>query len=278
MNKDNNEDFVKIDIKKNETIYWTEQHENILAEWSDKAMCYRWMHSKSELKYSNLSKIFTIPVIIMSTLTGTANFAIDRLPINYQQYAQIGIGSVNLLAGIITTVQQFLKINELNESHRVASISWGKFHRNIKAELLKNPKERPDVTYLVKTSKEEFDRLMETSPPISESIILKFNKKFKNTSNIIKPEICDNLSSTKDIIYTPDDDNIEKNETQQIMEIIKKRKASIQKQEHIEKFIEEFKNEYSREPTMDEIIENLQEHISESIIKKWAYKTNWLKK
>ena len=35
------------------------------------------------------------------------------------------IGSINILAGIITTIQQFLKIGQLNESHRVSSISWG---------------------------------------------------------------------------------------------------------------------------------------------------------
>ena len=26
---------------------WTEQHEEIFVEWADKAMCYRWLHSRS---------------------------------------------------------------------------------------------------------------------------------------------------------------------------------------------------------------------------------------
>ena len=59
---------------------------------------------------------FTIPVIIMST-TGTANFAQERLPEDYRSYAAMGIGAVNIFAGILTTIAQFLKIGELNEAH-----------------------------------------------------------------------------------------------------------------------------------------------------------------
>ena len=64
-------------VKKN--IEWTSDHERILIEWADKAMCYRWMHAKANTMYTKLNIMFTIPVIIISTLTGTANFAQDRV-------------------------------------------------------------------------------------------------------------------------------------------------------------------------------------------------------
>ena len=35
-------------------------------------------------------------------------------------------GSVNISAGIISTLQNFLKVAELMEAHRRAGISWGK--------------------------------------------------------------------------------------------------------------------------------------------------------
>ncbi len=34
------------------TAEWTPEHEQILVEWADKAMCYRWMHSKAHQMYS----------------------------------------------------------------------------------------------------------------------------------------------------------------------------------------------------------------------------------
>lgn len=271
MSKEDNNDEVKIDIK------WTNQHEKILAEWADKAMCYRWMHSRSENKYSYLSKLFTIPVIILSTLTGTANFAIERIPENYQSSVQIGIGSLNILAGIITTVQQFLKINELNESHRIASISWGKLYRNIKTELLKSPQERCEVNYLVKTSKEEFDRLVETSPPLDSVIVKQFDNKFKKDSeNISKPEICDSLKSTSSTIFKPDIVEMEKTETDKILAIIKKKQDILNQEIKIEDFIKSFTREYTRQPTVVEIFENLEETVEKEVINKFINKSSWL--
>ena len=122
-------------LEKPKIINWKEEHERILVEWSDKAMCYRWLHSKANTLYYHRNAMFTIPVIIISTLTGTANFAQDRFDDSYKEYAILGIGAFNIIAGIISTIHQFLKISELNESHRVSSIAWGKFHRNIKVEL-----------------------------------------------------------------------------------------------------------------------------------------------
>ena len=91
---------------------WKGEHEKILVEWADKAMCYRWLHARSHQAYSKTNAWYTIPVIIMSTLTGTANFAQEKFPDNIKEYASMIIGGVNITAGIITTVQQFLKIRD----------------------------------------------------------------------------------------------------------------------------------------------------------------------
>ena len=56
-------------------VKWTEQHETILIDWADKAMCYSWLHSRAYMFYNVFNMLFTIPVIVISTITGTANFA-----------------------------------------------------------------------------------------------------------------------------------------------------------------------------------------------------------
>jgi hypothetical protein len=202
-------------------VEWTPQHEKILIDWADKATCYKWLHEKTQREFSRKNRWFTIPVIIMSTITGTANFAQNNIPANYLTLATMVIGSVNLFAGILTTIQQFLKISELNESHRVSSISWGKFHRNIKIELAKAPAERSHVTQLIKASKEEFDRLIETSETIPNHVVALFNStfsggeiKYDSAGNkypltekqilfgeLFKPEICDSLASVAKAVY-----------------------------------------------------------------------------
>lgn len=180
---------------------WKSEHEKILVEWADKAMCYRWLHARSHQAYSKTNAWYTIPVIIMSTLTGTANFAQDRFPEDIKPLAQMGIGAVNIFAGILTTIAQFLKIGELNEAHRVSSISWDKFYRNIKVELAKSRDERMHVGHMLKMCKEEYDRLMETSPSIENHIVKEFKHKFQNKpgfEKVKKPDICDTIISAEE--------------------------------------------------------------------------------
>jgi hypothetical protein len=259
-----------------EFVEWTPEHEQILIEWADKAMCYRWLHSKSNAMFSSLNTWYTIPVIVISTLTGTANFAQERVPLEYQSYFVMIVGGFNILAGIITTIQQFLKITQLNEAHRVSSIAWDKFYRNIKIELAKHPSERIDVKQMIKMSKEEFDRLMETSPNIPEKIVGEFKNNFGRQDifqKIIKPEICDIL------IPSSEHRNPWYNEENRAKSITDNIKVELTKQNKIKKinemnikiikdFINIFVNLNNREPTETEIMDNLKDQIDVIIIKK----------
>ena len=262
-------------INKND-VEWTTEHEEILIEWADKAMCYRWLHSKSNSLYSSLNAWYTIPVIVISTLTGTANFAQTRVPIEYQNYFAMVVGGFNILGGIISTIQQFLKITQLNESHRVSGIAWDKFYRNVKIELAKHPSERMQPGQMLKMSKEEFDRLMETSPTIPDKIIKLFKSSFKNNKEfekIVKPEICDILISTDDY-RNPwfNDENKEKYEIETIRNKIAKEKRKKLINDTNTNLVKEFKKTFfnlnNRVPMDSEIIDNLKDKIELSVLTK----------
>ena len=180
-------------------LEWSKENEDILAEWCDVAQCYKWLNLKAHQKYSRLHAWFTIPAITLSTITGTAAFAQTSLPVSMQSYAPMVIGTINIMIGILTTVQQYLKISELNEAHRVAGISWDKFARNIRIELAKKLDERTDAGHMLKMCRQEFDRLMETSPMIPEKIVLEFQKVFGD-KEIKKPDIIgDSIVSVNEI-------------------------------------------------------------------------------
>jgi hypothetical protein len=263
-------------VENTNVIEWSPEHEEILIEWADKAMCYRWLHSKANTMYSTLNAWYTIPVIVISTLTGTANFAQERVPLEYQNWFVMVVGGFNIMAGIITTIQQFLKITQLNESHRVSSIAWDKFYRNVKIELAKHPSERIDPRQMLKMSKEEFDRLIETSPNIPEKIVQQFKTNFLNQESfdkIIKPEICDILIPTSEYRnpwYNEDNQAKTLNETIK-SQLIKQNK--IKKQNELNKkivndFIKVFTNLNNREPMDSEIIDNLKDKMDINTIQK----------
>lgn len=240
---------------------WGAEHERVLAEWGDKANCYNWLHTKCHEKFHNLHIWYTVPVIIMSTLTGAANFAQGKIPEYFQGYATMIIGAVNITAGIITTVQQFLKINELNEGHRVASIGWDKFYRKIKVELSKKPIERVNVNEFFKVCTDEYDRLMESSPSIEEDILTLFARTFGDAfiDGIEKPEICNSLISVKKIIYKKTEDDRKKELMKDIVGDIMMVHTENQdsKAKFIKEFCERFASELQRPPTKQELLDNL---------------------
>jgi len=178
---------------------WTREQEELLASWSERASGYRWLHSRSEKLYRCRNYTFTIPVIILSTLTGTANFAMDSfVPEEHKQVAMACVGGVNIFAGILSTLQNFLRYAELMESHRVSEVSWSKLSRDIAVELTLEPKMRKPAFDFLNVCRAEYDRLIEQSPPIDDDIIKRYKGEFnKLEPDFNHPHVCNGLHKCK---------------------------------------------------------------------------------
>jgi hypothetical protein len=169
---------------------WNEQHEGILKQWGEAAACYRYMHHRAYLLYKKLSMRFTIPVILLSTVTGTANFAQSSFPESMRDTAPAIIGGMNLIAGLIATVMQFLSINELMENHRTAALAHGVLSRNIRLVLaLPRNERKTSGLKFVEDCKSEYDRLLEQSPAVPVSILKLFENEYPLDNVFTKPEI-----------------------------------------------------------------------------------------
>lgn len=101
-----------------------------------------------------------------------------------------------MVAGLLTTVGNYLRYAQFEESHRVAGISWGKFQRLVAVELALAPNDRMDSMDFIKICRTELDRLIEQSPPIPKESVSSFEKKFGRIKDLKKPEICGALEHT----------------------------------------------------------------------------------
>ena len=178
---------------------WTREQEQLMAEWSDIAACYRWLHDRTEKLFSSKNTWITIPVIILSTLTGTANFALGSFITEEPQktYAQAGIGAVSIFAGILSTLGNFFKFAQNSEANRVASIAWGKFQRLLAVELAINPDDRIEAMDFLKICRNDLDRLIEQSPPVPDIVVKAFEEEFKDMPHLKRPDICHGLGHTQ---------------------------------------------------------------------------------
>ncbi len=168
---------------------WNESEVKLLKKWAELSASYRLLHDRAHRHFKFRNYCFTIPVIIFSTILGTASFSQGTFPEEYQKYIPMGIGSLNIISGIITTIAQFTRVGELSEANRVASISYGKFSRNIATELSLPPEFRSySGIDFVQICRSEFDRLVEQSPIIPLDILNEFMKEIED-ENIEKPDI-----------------------------------------------------------------------------------------
>ena len=169
---------------------WNEYHENVLRQWGEASACYRYMHHRAFLMYKQLSLRFSLPVIVLSTITGTANFAQSSFPESIRGGVPAIIGGMNLIAGLIATIMQFLKINELMENHRTAALGHGGLSRNIRLQLAlpRDERSKEGLTF-VNECKSIYESLLEQSPPVPKEILKSFDRDYPIEGVFTKPEI-----------------------------------------------------------------------------------------
>lgn len=174
---------------------WHPQQEKLLKQWAEISTSFRWMHHRAHLRFARMHFWFTLPVIVMSSITGTMNFAQGTFPADYEVYVPLFIGALNLIAGIITTIASYLRVSELSEGNRVASMMFGKLSRNIRVELLLPTSERTmDGCDFIAMCRSELDRLTEQTPDIPRNIETLFLRKFHDLlekTDFYPPEIAD---------------------------------------------------------------------------------------
>ena len=113
---------------------------------------------------------------------------------------------------------------------------------------------------------------METCPQIDRDIVESFRKKLttgidkndvvrklKNFNRLIKPELFNEISSLKDVVYKRQNKNIdiEQGERNKLEKLVIERENYRQKYSRVNDFIINFKIKYSRNPSKEEVMFNI---------------------
>ena len=175
---------------------WNDNNETLIVSIGENASAYKWMHEKSNSKYTSYDQLLNVIIIIFNTILTTQTFITIESNI-IEITKKIFIYIVTLLA----VVNNFLKYKELSINHLNAIGSFSELYHDIQQQMCMYRKDRENASRYIKSIIKTYDGLIVSCPDIPESILNEFKKKFKN-SDIEMLDISDKIQKI-DIITHP---------------------------------------------------------------------------
>ena len=185
-----------IELDNTPSIEWNDAIETLIKEQGEKALSYNWLHSRCEKKFSHANNYIALPVIIFSTISGSASIASNQF--GDSKYIPIGIGALSIIVGILSTINSYFSWAKRAENHRISALNYSKLYLFISIELSLPREKRMNPRDFIKVIREQIERLGEISPPVADDIISQFRYEFDGKyPNVSKPEITNGLVEIK---------------------------------------------------------------------------------
>lgn len=153
------------------SITWTRKLEQYFASTGEKAHCLSWAHKKSEALYSTRRTWIDLPVIVLSGVTGFLSAGSTTMFAGKETESSIALGVVSLFVGLLNTVGTYFGWAKRAEAHRISSLHYAKLFRYISVEMALPRDERMAPNDLLKSVRDQYERLNETSPMLSPYIV-----------------------------------------------------------------------------------------------------------
>lgn len=161
--------------------FYTIDIEDVLKAYALEAQILYIIHNKSFLLYRRKGHYFTIPVIIMSTVSGVMSFNASVTDTTIGQYT---IGGINITAGIITTIYKFLDYSSYENQHKILSVEYLHLFEDIRAVLSKNPKDRPNAIAYIERVESKRQELFDNFSIITDDVRKEFKAKYNNMKDL----------------------------------------------------------------------------------------------
>jgi len=165
--------------------------ERLIADEAERCSGYAWLHTRAEAHYAIRNTLVALPTIVLSTLVGFLSGTSSSI-FPDGMMGSIGIGSVSLFTGVISTIGTFFGFAKRCEGHRMSAIQYSKIAKFLTIELTLPRSERMSAQDLLKITRDSIERQLEISPPIPDSIIKDFQNRFKDATCAI-PEVANGL-------------------------------------------------------------------------------------
>ena len=152
-----------------ETETETETESEIyLKKIADKANMYYRLYTADYNYNNNLVTYSIIPIIIISTFTGTATIFQPYVNPDNQSIYLIIIGCCNIIAGLLTLLKEYFRLFNMEQTFSHVAIPFNQLYDEIRWHLALRENDRGDNIEFIHKCNQRLCRMLETSPYISK--------------------------------------------------------------------------------------------------------------
>jgi len=142
---------------------WSKAVMQRLFDWECRCAAAEEVHFDVAEELSRRNLFLGIPVVVLSAIVGTSLFASvsgDGVDV----WLRIAAGTVSLIAGVLASIQTFLRFGARAEQHRVAAERWAAVKREIEKVRALPSEQVGEANELLDDIKARMDQAADKSP------------------------------------------------------------------------------------------------------------------
>jgi len=176
---------------------WTNNMEDLLAGWGEKAAGLRFMHAKTGGSWKKFANNLSLSSIVITSVASTLSLAATSIDDEATKNGVLfGVGGVGLISALIQSFKKFYNAEEKAAEHASISKQFGSFYRYMTLQMGMGREDRDPADVLSSYALKEYERLQVEAPPLSGDSISLFKKTFTDPEQSV-PDVAED----KFVIY-----------------------------------------------------------------------------
>jgi hypothetical protein len=181
-------------------VHYSDSFEKMLAKNGEQFLCLSKAHDSAQRWTATWHTYLTIPVIILSGLSGLGAVGSETLLPFHGSTTLVGL--VSFTCATLQTISSYFSFSSRAANHRNAATQYAKLHALISFELSLPRPERMSADKLLELIKDESSRLLESAPQFPVAVKKEFTANYKDTL-VSVPAVLNGLEPIEVVVSPP---------------------------------------------------------------------------
>ena len=146
---------------------WSTKKEKLLKYWQEECRLYVWLHNKNSAYYRRLNRLFALPSILITAITGTALFSTAGTGGDDERIISICFGFMLIIGTFLQSTREFLDIEKQIHRNASSGISYQSIVNEIEEQLTQDTIDRIDGKLFLRKIKNSKNDIVRNGPSIS---------------------------------------------------------------------------------------------------------------